>query len=193
VGLPYGFPEFGLSTAVGRPGWLTSVGDYIMQSGALFASYFNGNTQYPTLRLTDSASKAVWRSFVTQSRSGVPTPNPSPSSKPTPSPSPPVVAGVHVASLALNPPSVSLGSQAAGTLTFNLSQQANVTVCVLNANGKVTRTVAKPGSAAGPVTIKYLLFQRAGHNLPAGQYTVVVVASNASGSGSAAAALTISP
>jgi flagellar hook assembly protein FlgD len=64
---------------------------------------------------------------------------------------------------------------------------------VLNANGKVTRTVAKPGAAAGPVTIKYLLFQRVGHNLPAGQYTVVVVASNTNGSGSAAGALTISP
>ncbi len=193
VGLPYGFPEFGLSTAVGRPGWLTSVGDYIMQSGALFASYFDGNAQYPTLRLTDSPSIAVWRSFVAQSRSGVPTPNPSPSSSPTPSPSPPVVAGVHVASLALNPPSVSVGSQTGATLTFNLSQQANVTICVLNANGKVTRTVAKPGAAAGPVTIKYLLFQRVGHNLPAGQYTVVVVASNTNGSGSAAGALTISP
>lgn len=70
VGLPYGFAEFGLSTARGRPAWLASVGRYIMRSGALFASYFNGNRQYPTLRLTDARSIAVWRSFVAASRSG---------------------------------------------------------------------------------------------------------------------------
>ncbi len=84
VGLPYGFPEFGLSTANGRPGWLKEVGKYIMKSGALFASYFDGNQQYPTLRLTDAASISVWKSFVTASRNGGPTPNPSPSKSPSP-------------------------------------------------------------------------------------------------------------
>jgi hypothetical protein len=74
VHLPYGFPEFGLSTPRGRPGWLKSVGNYIMRSGALFAAYFDGNQQYPTLRLTDSASSKVWRSFVTASRNGDPRP-----------------------------------------------------------------------------------------------------------------------
>ena len=40
VGLPYGFAEFGVSTAVGRSAWLTDVGNYLLHSGALFASLF---------------------------------------------------------------------------------------------------------------------------------------------------------
>jgi hypothetical protein len=67
VGLPYGFAEFGLSTRHGRPGWLTGVGKYLLRSGALFGCLFDGNSQYPTLRLTDSASIAVWRHYVRQS------------------------------------------------------------------------------------------------------------------------------
>jgi hypothetical protein len=67
VGLPYGFAEFGLSTAKGRPAWLTKVGDYLLSSGALFATVFNGAPQYPTLQLTDKASQEVWRGFVAQS------------------------------------------------------------------------------------------------------------------------------
>ena len=39
---------------MGRPAWLTEVGNYLLHSGALFATYFNGNAQYPTLKLTDS-------------------------------------------------------------------------------------------------------------------------------------------
>ncbi len=71
VGLPYGFAEFGLSTPVGRPAWLTEVGNYLLHSGAVFASLFNGNAQYPTLKLTDAASVAVWKSFT--AKSGSPT------------------------------------------------------------------------------------------------------------------------
>jgi hypothetical protein len=69
VGLPYGFAEFGLSTAHGRPGWLSSVGRYLLHSGALFACLFDGNGQYPTLRLTDRGSIAVWRHYVRLSAS----------------------------------------------------------------------------------------------------------------------------
>lgn len=190
VGLPYGFPEFGLSTSRGRPGWLTGVGKYIMGSGALFASYFDGNHQYPTLRLTDSASIAVWRSFVAESRSGQPTPNPSPSGPPSPAPSPP--PGIHVARLALSPRTVSVSSEANAMLTFSLSEKANVTVCVLNANGTVVRTIARPGSAAGMAKIRYLVYRRAGHGLLAGRFTVLVVASNTTGSASASVPLTVS-
>jgi hypothetical protein len=67
VGLPYGFAEFGLSTRHGRPAWLAKVGKYLLHSGALFGCLFNGNGQYPTLRLTDSASAAVWRYYVHKS------------------------------------------------------------------------------------------------------------------------------
>jgi hypothetical protein len=193
VGLPYGFPEFGLSTAHGRAAWLTSVGRYIMRSGALFASYFNGNDQYPTLQLTDAPSIAVWRGFVAESRSGKPTPNPTPSASPSPVPStpPPSASGIHVAKLALNPRAVGLSSERSASLTFDLSQKANVTVCVLNGNGIVMRTVARPSTRGGPVTIKYLVYKRLSHRLAAGHYTVLVVASNASGSGTAATPLTI--
>jgi hypothetical protein len=194
VNLPYGFPEFGLSTPRGRPGWLKTVGNYIMHSGALFASYFDGNTQYPTLRLTDSASIKVWRGFVAASRNGDPTPAPPPpSSTPSPSPSHSAAAssGVAVTRLTLSPASVSATAENGATLTFKLSQQANVTVCVLNANGKVMRTVARPGAAAGPVTIRYLVHKRANHGLASGRYTVLIVASNTHGSATAAVALTV--
>lgn len=69
VGLPYGFAEFGLSTAHGRPGWLSGVGRYLLHSGALFACLFDGNGQYPTLRLTDAGSIKVWRHYVRLSAS----------------------------------------------------------------------------------------------------------------------------
>lgn len=194
VGLPYGFPEFGLSTARGRPGWLTGVGDYIMRSGALFASYFNGNQQYPTLRLTDAPSIAVWRGFVAVSRTGKPTPNPSPTGTPSPVPSisPPPPSGIHVAGLVLSPSTVSISSEANAILTFHLSQQADVTICVLNRNGTVMRTVARPGSWAGMVKIRYLVYAGDSHRLLAGHYTVLVVASNANGSATAAVPLTVS-
>jgi FlgD Ig-like domain len=194
VGLPYGFPEFGLSTARGRPGWLQSVGSYIMHSGALFASYFNGNTQYPTLRLTDSASQAVWRGFVTESRNGAPTPNPTPSPRPTPShSSSPPPAGLKVSGLKLSSATVSAGAQKAATLSFMLSQHADVTVCVLNSSGRIVRTMARPLARAGTNKVFYLAYRRAGHRLTAGHYTVLVVAANARGSSSRSAAVTITP
>jgi len=194
VGLPYGFAEFGLSTSRGRAGWLRTVGNYIMHSGALFATYFDGNDQYPTLRLTDAASIAVWRSFVAQSGAGRPAPSPSPT-RPTPSPRPSPSASppsrVHITGLTLNPPTVPASTQGDATLRFRLSQHGEVTVCVLNANGKILRTDARPGSRAGVVTIRYLAYQRVSHRLPAGHYTVLVVASNSGGSASVARPLTV--
>lgn len=194
VHLPYGFPEFGLSTPKGRPGWLKHVGAYIMRSGALFASYFDGNHQYPTLRLTDSASIKVWRGFVARSRNGGPAPNPSPPPTVTPSPSQPPSPppGVSVTGLALSSGTVSPATENDATLSFRLSQRANVTVCVLNANGKVMRTVARPGSVAGRLTIRYLVHKRASPGLAAGRYTVLIVASNATGSATSSVPLTVS-
>ena len=62
----------------GPPAWLTEVGNYLLQSGALFATLFNGCAQYPTLKLTDAASIAVWKSFVAKSGTDIPTPTPHP-------------------------------------------------------------------------------------------------------------------
>jgi hypothetical protein len=64
--LPYGFAEFGLSTAKGRPAWLRRVGSYLLHSGAKFATMFDGNIQRPFLKVTDKASIKVWRSFVSR-------------------------------------------------------------------------------------------------------------------------------
>jgi hypothetical protein len=41
AGIPFGFAEFGLSTATGRPAWMSDVGNYLMKSGALFGTLFN--------------------------------------------------------------------------------------------------------------------------------------------------------
>ena len=54
--------------------------------------------------------------------------------------------------------------------------------------------MARPGSSAGTAkTIRYLVYRRLTHRLAAGNYTVLVVASNSSGSSSAAVPLTITP
>jgi hypothetical protein len=192
VGLPYGFAEFGLSTPVGRPAWLTEVGNYLLHSGAVFASLFNGNAQYPTLKLTDSASVAVWRSFTAKSGSSTSAPVPA-SSAPSPTgtaPSPaadsPVVSG-----LALSPDAFTASPQSHTSITFSLSQASDVTILVLDKTGTVVRTLAKPAHAAGPLTVRYFGFNGSGHRVPPGQYQVVVVASNAHGSGTAQSALQI--
>jgi hypothetical protein len=188
VGLPFGFAEFGLSTANGRPAWLTQVGNYLMNSGALFASLFNGNQQYPTLQLTDQASMNVWRSFVTKSRDGVPTPAPSPS----PSTGGAGSSAARITGLTVSP--AALGSAAGDhvTITFTLAQAADVTVCILGKDGSVLRTLARPGKAAGLAHVPYYGSVGGGKRLPAGQYPVLVVASNSSGSATAEATLTVS-
>ena len=214
VGLPYGFAEFGLSTAAGRPGWLTQVGDYLLHSGAVFGSYFNGNAQYPTLKLTDAASVAVWKSFVARSGSAAPAPVPvsavpaSPTSAPAssapaspvpastgPGPgstaTPPAAAGPVVSGLALSPPAIPARPQGHTSITFSLRQAADVTVLVLNPEGAVVRMLARPAQPAGTLAVRYYGFDGAGHREPAGKYQVLVVASNAHGSQTAQSPLQI--
>jgi len=202
VGLPYGFAEFGLSTAAGRPAWLSDVGNYLMHSGALFATYFNGNAQYPTLKLTDSASVAVWKGFVAKSGSSTagPAPAPAPTSPAPPAPSAPSPTGTapapaadspQVSGLALNPPSFTAQPKAHTAVTFSLNQGSDVTVLVLDQNGTVVRAIARPALAPGSHAIPYYGFNGSGHRVPTGQYQVVVVASNAHGSGTAQSSLAI--
>ena len=186
VGLPFGFAEFGLSTANGRAAWMTEVGNYIMSSGALFASLFNGSQQYPTLQLTDQASINVWRGFVARSRDGVPNAAPSPSpSGGTPS------SATGITGLTVSPGV--LGSAAGDhvSISFTLAQAADVTICILGKDGSVLRQLARPGKAAGSVHVPYYGNVGGGKRLPAGQYPVLVVASNSSGSATAEATLTI--
>jgi hypothetical protein len=220
VGLPYGFPEFALSTPTGRPGWLTAVGNYLMTSGALFASYFDGNAQYPTEQLTGAADVAVWRSFVAKSGdripvpsssassppapspsatptpapspSATPTPAPSPSATPTPTPAPGLASGPGISGLALQPTTLTANGSNHTMITFKISESSDVTVCVLDGEGALVREMTKPGHPAGEVAIPYY-----GYNgftrqlLEAGTYTILVVASNSGGSATAEVKLTI--
>jgi hypothetical protein len=67
AGLPFGFAEFGTSLATGRAAWLTSVGNYLMTSGAVFGSLFDTAGKLPSMRLTDTASITAWQAQVGQS------------------------------------------------------------------------------------------------------------------------------
>ena len=211
VGLPYGFAEFGLSTAAGRPAWLSDVGNYLMHSGAVFATYFNGNAQYPTLKLTDSASVAIWKGFVAKSGSVTTGPAPAPPSAapsspapgptgtapapPAPSPtgtaSAPATDSPQVSGLALNPPAFTAQPKAHTAIAFTLSQGSDVTVLVVDQNGTVVRTIGRPALAPGSHAIPYYGFNGSGRRVPTGQYQIVVVASNAHGSGTAQSSLEI--
>jgi FlgD Ig-like domain len=183
VGLPFGFAEFALGTANGRPGWLTEVGSYLASSGALFGTLFN-SSGFPSMKLNDDASIAAWRSVVAGSGSHVRlAPHVTPSATPPP-------AGLRIAGLTATPARFTADGRAHATLTFTLTQAADITVCVLDAHGTVIRQMARPSTAAGPVKVSYYGFD-AGRPAPAGRYPVLVVASNAHGSSTAEAALTI--
>lgn len=190
VGLPFGFAEFGLSTSRDRTAWLTSVGNYLMTSGALFGSYFDGNTEYPTLRLSGAAEIGVWRGFVARSAAGASRPSPQPSPSPSPSQTTvPVAAAVK--GLTVSPSAFAAATGGSATISFTLAQQAYVTVCVLGSDGSVQRLISRPGSAVGLVSIDYNGTGPDGHRLPAGRYQVLVVASNATGSATAETTLTL--
>jgi hypothetical protein len=183
VGLPFGFAEFGLGRVNGRPGWLNQVANYLANSGALFGAYFN-STAWPTIELTDAASIATWRSVV--ARSGLRTPGPTPSPSSTGQ-----AAALDVTGLSLRPAVFTTSGRGHVSITFTLTQRASVTVCVLDHQGSLVRALARPNHAAGPVTISYFGLARTGHRDPAGSYEVLVVASNAHGSATAEAGLTI--
>jgi hypothetical protein len=160
----------------------------------VFATYFNGNAQYPTLKLTDAASVAVWKGFVAKSGSSAPGPAPAPSS-PAPSPSgtatSPAADHPVVSGLALSPSAFAARPQEHTAITFSLNQASDVTALVLDQTGTMVRTLARPAQAPGSHTIRYYGFNGSGHRVPAGKYQVLVVASNAHGSGTAESPLEI--
>jgi hypothetical protein len=80
--LHFGFAGFALARAKGRPMWLKQVGDYLMNSGALFGVL--SRSAVPAAELTDRASIRAWRAVVARSGTGQPIPTPStPAPKPT--------------------------------------------------------------------------------------------------------------
>jgi hypothetical protein len=196
AGLPFGFAEFGVTDHSNRPEWLTEVGNYLMKSGALFGSLFDSTPPgRPDLTITDSASIAAWRNIVTESDilNGIGSTKPKPAPSKTPSTGLPVLASDSpvVSGLALSPAAVTVRGLDHAAVTFRVSQATDVTVLVLNGDGTVVRTLSRPAQAEGSFLIRYYGYGRAGRPLAAGSYQVVVVASNANGSGTAEAPLTI--
>ena len=204
AGLPFGFAEFGVTDLAGRPAWLTAVGDYLMKSGALFGTLFDSTPPgTPNLTITDTASATAWRGIVTESdiQNGIgspkpnptPTPTPKPTQTPTPTTSPitPPNSLPGVTGLALSPAAVTASGQNHATITFRILQASDVTILVLNSEGTVVRTLTRPAHAAGNLRIQYYGYNGSGQREPAGSYRVLVVASNANGSGTAEAPLTI--
>jgi hypothetical protein len=112
------------------------VGNYLLHSGAIFASLFNGNAQYPALKLTDSGSVAVWKGFVAKSGSSTSAPAPaSPAPSPTGTATSSAADQPAVSELALSPQAVAARPQEHTTITFRLSQASDVTVLVLDKTG----------------------------------------------------------
>jgi hypothetical protein len=66
VGLPFGFAEFALGRANGRPRWMAEVAAYLRRVGARFGTLFN-SPGFPSMEVTDSASMAAWKAIVAQS------------------------------------------------------------------------------------------------------------------------------
>jgi hypothetical protein len=228
VGLPFGFAEFGVPDISGRPAWLTDVGNYIMKSGAVFGTLFQGGL------MSDSGSVSAWTSAVKasvtttpvlpspQPTSSAPTTSapPKPSASPTasastsppatqpPTPTPTTPAPLPVSCAPAGTPSPGEGAPVVTGLSvspanlvnsgknhvvvhFAVSQNADVTVCLVNSGGGVARRILKPARRAGQVTVSYYGYDGAGRRLPAGSYEVQVVASNSAASSASEGTLTL--
>jgi hypothetical protein len=204
VGLPFGFAEFGLATETGRAAWLTSVGQYLTSVGALFGTYFD-SPGWPHIFMSDSSSVSSWRQVVAGSGNGTalppaPTPAPtesapptaSPTSPPTPAPTgAPDAAGPAITKFTMDPQTLVDNGSNHVRFRFDLSQAANVTICVLGSDGTVLRQLSEPSLSAGWHSPWYLGYDSAAHLLPPGSYPILVVASNAGGSTTTELMLTV--
>lgn len=105
VGLPFGFAEFNVPDIPGRPGWLTDVGNYVMNSGALFGTLFEGNGS----QISDSPSIAAWHAEVQASALHSLPPSAPPTSAPAPtrSASPRPTASATTTAAPTTPPATS--------------------------------------------------------------------------------------
>jgi hypothetical protein len=207
VGLPFGFAEFGVEDMPGRAAWLNAVGNYILHSGAVFGTLFKA------AQMSDSASISAWRGEISTAvadiAAGSPPPTPAPSASvsaaPTPAPTASAPSPAPTATPTANPPSAtgpSIGGLTASPaelaghghvlIRFTLSQNADVEVSILGADGKSAREIPKPGRRAGKITVSYYGYDGHSHLLANGAYQIVIVASNTSGSSTAEIPLIIS-
>jgi hypothetical protein len=215
AGLPFGFAEFGLPQPAGRAAWLSQVGSYLMNSGAIFGSLFDSANVQPSFKVTDPASISVWRGFVQASATAIasndggassapvpaPSSSPAPASRPSPSSpapasapsssspapaSPPSPSFPAVTGLALYPSRVSVSKTAPTDISFGLGQAADVTILVIARGGRVVDKLATPGEPSGQVVVPFP--DAARH---AGKYKILIVASNAHGSAIAERAFTV--
>jgi hypothetical protein len=185
VGLPFGFAEFGLSTPNGRPGWLKEVGSYLASVGALFGTYFD-STGWPAIFMTDSPSVSAWRSVIASSGTNVPLAI----NQPPPTPAPPTsTSALQIQGLTVTPTTFQVRGSNHVTLSFTLTQAADITVCFLGSKGQVMHLLARPGVKAGPVRINY--YGASERTTLVGAFPVLIVASNSHGSTSAESSVTI--
>jgi len=129
--------------------------------------------------------------------STTPSPSPPPStpapttpapSTPAPIPSP---SGLQVTRLKVAPGTFAPSGANHVRITFALSQDADLTVCILSDHGSVLRVLVRPGHAAGSVTLWWYGYDKNGHLLRPGRYPILVVASNSHGSATAETVATI--
>jgi hypothetical protein len=195
VGLPFGFAEFALGTASDRPQWLAEVASYLQSTGALFGTLFD-STGFPWMELTDTPSIQAWQGVVETNDATVSAESSAPAAASSPAAiaaSPSSSGGPSITQDRVNPAAFVPTGQNHVRIQFQLSQSADVTICVLNSAGAVVRQLDEANDPAGWSSIWYLGYDTDGSLLPAGSYQVIVAAANSSGTDSVQSNLTISP
>ncbi len=178
MGKPFGFAEFGSPIVAGRGPWLTSVGQYLRSNGAVFGTYFN-STNGANYVLNDQTSISAWKTVMNSGGTGpTPTPTARPTSTPTPTATPrptptPVPTGLTLSHLSIT------ASGSSHVISVSVSADAHVSVAIIDSKGITVRNkVADASVSAGTFTFSYAGYNDAGTLLPAGSYTVLVVATD---------------
>jgi len=191
VGLPFGFAEFALGTANDRPQWLAQVASYLQSTGALFGTLFD-STGFPWMELTDTPSVQAWQSVIQSNDEAIKAQMAAPVAMASPTAAT-SSGGPSITQDVVSPAAFAPTGQNHVRIQFQLSQTADVTICVLNSAGTVVRQLDRASDPAGWSSIWYLGYGAAGKLLPAGNYQVVIGAANASGTSSVQTTLTINP
>lgn len=131
---------------------------------ATAAAYPQANTDVPPAAQVAGLKDFLQTTFTQPPASGT-------SSTPPPPPPPPAVV---ISSLAVTPQPVTKS----GTVSFDLSQHATVTVAILDSSGSVVRSLLTGASASGPVSVRWDRRDGAGRRVRSGTYTAAVTATD---------------